>query len=431
MAMVNIVKDFNVVPPTTRPTAPVLGVNADRKFLQVINNATTGTVRAKFDQNFLVPANEIQVISFSGTPNSGTWTIKDWTGAATSSLTATASANDVQTALQALTAIGSGNCTVTGSMSAGFTVTFNGSLAQTPMPGLMSVVSSLEDTTNQATCVQLISWSAAPTAGTFKLQGSAGNKTTALNWNDNGTTIAAALNALPEINGGVASVTVGASTITVTFGSPLANQPVALLLVTDNTLTNNSTLVNAVQEYIVEPQPQQGTYQIGFETYNTVPLAYNANAATIKSALEALPSIGIGNVDVVGINLQSGFVLSFKGALGNQALPLIAIVDGGLHADVLQEPQKRFGDVIIQVSQPTPGVGPVAVTSAVTFSIPGVSPLSLTGSVALSQAGQAQVVDGTAIPSGTNMTLDHNVPIGSLFLISDTANVQVTVLEGI
>lgn len=55
-----------------------------------------------------------------------------------------------------------------------------------------------------------------------------------------------------------------------------------------------------------------GTFKITFDGQQTGALAFNASAATVKAALEALPNIGAGNVDVTGT-----WVIEFKGALAS------------------------------------------------------------------------------------------------------------------
>lgn len=77
--------------------------------------------------------NEVQTVTISGSPTGGTFTLT-FNGATTSAITAGASlplAATVQTALQALSTIGSGNALVTGSAGGPFTVTFAGALAAT------------------------------------------------------------------------------------------------------------------------------------------------------------------------------------------------------------------------------------------------------------------------------------------------------------
>ncbi len=75
----------------------------------------------------------VQEISFSGTPASGTWTLS-YNGNVSASLADNATSSDVQTALQALSGLGA--VTVTGSIGAGFVVTFTG--VTNPIPLLVA-----------------------------------------------------------------------------------------------------------------------------------------------------------------------------------------------------------------------------------------------------------------------------------------------------
>ncbi|MFO1493812.1 MAG: Calx-beta domain-containing protein [Lysobacterales bacterium] len=94
-------------------------------------------------------------------------------------------------------------------------------------------------------------------------------------------------------------------------------------------------------QLIVRDETDTASYTLTFNGQTTAPLT-SPNEATLQSALEALPSIGAGNVDVIGTG--SGFpiavaVVQFTGALANTNQPLIVssrpgvlvrpILDGG------------------------------------------------------------------------------------------------------
>jgi hypothetical protein len=59
-----------------------------------------------------------------------------------------------------------------------------------------------------------------------------------------------------------------------------------------------------------------GTFTITFGAQTTVALAWNATAAVVQAALEALSTIGIGNILVTKSGLV--YTLVFRGALGSQ-----------------------------------------------------------------------------------------------------------------
>jgi hypothetical protein len=69
--------------------------------------------------------------------------------------------------------------------------------------------------------------------------------------------------------------------------------------------------------------PTGGTFTLGNGTGNSPPLAWDANAATVQTALEALPGIGAGNVLVTG-DLSTSMYITFVGALGSRDVPVAA-----------------------------------------------------------------------------------------------------------
>lgn len=69
--------------------------------------------------------------------------------------------------------------------------------------------------------------------------------------------------------------------------------------------------------------PTGGTFVVSFGGSTSAAIAYNANAATLQAALEAMPSIGAGNVSVTGAS--SPWTITFRKSLGAQsnALPTL------------------------------------------------------------------------------------------------------------
>ncbi|WP_280244249.1 hypothetical protein [Nocardia abscessus] len=88
-----------------------------------------------------VASNEEQLVTITGSPTGGTWTLT-FQGATTTALAHNAAAAAVQSALQALSTIGTGNCTVTGAAGGPYTVEFVGDLAQLNLP-LMTATDAL------------------------------------------------------------------------------------------------------------------------------------------------------------------------------------------------------------------------------------------------------------------------------------------------
>jgi hypothetical protein len=79
------------------------------------------------------------------------------------------------------------------------------------------------------------------------------------------------------------------------------------------TVTPSGT--NAVQTVTTTGTPTGGTFTLTFEGRTTATIAYNASAAVVQAALEALPNIGTGNVLGGGGPLPTGVTLTFQNAL--------------------------------------------------------------------------------------------------------------------
>lgn len=110
-------------------------------------NASAATVQTALRSLISIPVtgagtNDVQTLTVTGSPTGGTFTIT-FGGQTTSAIAYNATAATVQTALQALSTIGSGNVTVTGSAGGPWTVTFGGQLGH--------ALESLETTTQSLT----------------------------------------------------------------------------------------------------------------------------------------------------------------------------------------------------------------------------------------------------------------------------------------
>lgn len=175
-----------------------------------------------------IQATEIQSISFSGEPDSGSFVL-NYGPYATSALDFDASASDVQTALRLLPGLIA--ITVTGSVAEGFLVTFTG------VAGDLDLLTVTDNTLEIAAVIeqQTIIPDNSAIDGTFKLN-YAGNPTSVLQYDASAATIQAALRLLA----GLESVTVDgdlvslSQTITVTFVG--VDGDAELLTVTDNTI---------------------------------------------------------------------------------------------------------------------------------------------------------------------------------------------------
>lgn len=89
--------------------------------------------------------------------------------------------------------------------------------------------------------------------------------------------------------------------------------------------TTAPSAVSEVQTMTISGTPSGGTYRLGYNDEFTAPIAYNANAAAITSALEALTGIGTGGVVVTG---TGPFTITFGGSLASLNVFLIEADDG-------------------------------------------------------------------------------------------------------
>jgi hypothetical protein len=90
--------------------------------------------------------NEVQTITITGAPTGGTFSLS-LSGQTTPALAFNASTAAVQSALQALSTIGAGNATVTGTAGSSYVVTFVSGLAATNVPAIVAVGSFTGGTT--------------------------------------------------------------------------------------------------------------------------------------------------------------------------------------------------------------------------------------------------------------------------------------------
>lgn len=74
----------------------------------------------------------------------------------------------------------------------------------------------------------------------------------------------------------------------------------SIFLVCDQAVTLKSGGTNAVQSLSITGSPTGGTFTITFGGHTTAAVAYDATAAAVQSALEALASVGTGGVSCSG-----------------------------------------------------------------------------------------------------------------------------------
>lgn len=90
------------------------------------------------------------------------------------------------------------------------------------------------------------------------------------------------------------------------------------------------TAVNEVQN-LVDTGATAGTFKLGFgDQVTPTAIAYNASAATIQAALEALSTIGTGNVVCAGGPLPTAVTATFQGRLAGVDVAMLYVVSPAL-----------------------------------------------------------------------------------------------------
>lgn len=276
---------------------------------------TAGTAGVNCVQSFAVPT-------------SAAGTVKVWLGDELGTFTVGDSAATVQTALQGMASIGSGNCSVAAATSGGYTtytVTFSGSLAATPIaPLIVHLISTKPVINTLTTGAHTGSYANARQSITIETDGAfgAGTGNTYTLTIDSETTgpialhattadIKAALEALTGVNEVTVTAVNNVATIEFTGveANAAQNQMTASVLTASGTITIVLTVTtgtagvavaNEVQTISLTGSPSGGTFTLTHDSNTTSGLAYNAAAATVQSALEGLTSIGAGNCTVTG-----------------------------------------------------------------------------------------------------------------------------------
>lgn len=92
------------------------------------------------------------------------------------------------------------------------------------------------------------------------------------------------------------------------------------LSATDGAFADAAVGTRERQTVTITGSPTGGTFTLTFNGQTTSALAYNAAAATVEAALEALSTIGQGNVQVTG-SAGGPFTVEFIGELADQNVP--------------------------------------------------------------------------------------------------------------
>lgn len=87
------------------------------------------------------------------------------------------------------------------------------------------------------------------------------------------------------------------------------------------------TATNEVQSLSITGTPTGGTFRLAFKSVSTANIAYNATAAAVQTALEAISTVGTGNILTGGGPLPgSPVTITFQGQLAGTNQPLLTVV---------------------------------------------------------------------------------------------------------
>jgi uncharacterized repeat protein (TIGR01451 family) len=304
--------------------------------------------------------NEVQTVTISG--GAGTFSLT-FNGQTTGALAFNATAAAVQTALAGLSSIGGVGGSVTVVAGGGvYTVTFGGTLAFTDVAsmtatgagGASAVVATVNDGVGPATITDVVPAALLGASYTATQSGGASGFTAAGSGSINDTLVAMPVGSSVTytLMGTVASCGSEVQTATVSGGA--------------------------------------GTFTLTFNGQTTVPLAFNATAAQVQTALAALPSIGGVGGTVTVVAGGGVYTVTFGGSL---ALTNVSQMTGA-----------GAGGAIVVVATATDGGCASTLVNTVVASVPaGVSDTNL----ANNSSTDTDAIAAVAAPSVGVPTLDQ------------------------
>lgn len=252
-------------------------------------------------------------VAISGAPTAGTFKL-GYGGQTTGTIDYNDDAAAVRTALEALTTIGTGNVIVT-AITGGFTVdiaNYTGTLSLVENSLTSATVASVAITNNHRTPtgsnIFAIVPASVPNNGTFTLN-YGGATTTALQYSASATDVQNALTALTPIGPGNATVTGSQGAFTVTIKATKRTLTATDTFMSMTTFTPGVSITETAPlaavtggsyALTVTGSPTGGSYTLTYNGKTTASIAYNADAATVRAALESLSTIGVGKVGVTG-----------------------------------------------------------------------------------------------------------------------------------
>lgn len=96
------------------------------------------------------------------------------------------------------------------------------------------------------------------------------------------------------------------------------------------TIQTNAAGTIGVQTVSITGTPTGGTFALGFDDQITAPIAYNAAASAVQTALQSLSSIGTKVTCSGGPLPGTAVTCTFSGSLITQTVPLLSQSGGGL-----------------------------------------------------------------------------------------------------
>lgn len=279
-------------------------------------------------------------------PVSAAGTFNLWCGgASTSAIAVGASAATVQSAIEGLSVIGSGNVSVAKTSDSNddtYVCTFQGTLAATQVALMTCVLTTSKPvvrTTRQGSStgtlvneIQTITFAdgwtfdGATYGSTYTLTHDS-QTTSAIDLRSTAATIQANLRALSTLEDNDVNVTASGNMLVIDFvlreGQTNQSQFVAgtisggilmsiTIPVASTAAVAASSAVNEIQVVTLTGSPTGGTFTITFDGQTTATIAYNASASTVLAALENLSNIDVGDVTVTG---TGPWTVTFAGAL--------------------------------------------------------------------------------------------------------------------
>lgn len=273
---------------------------------------------------------EVQTVVISGGPTGGYYllhfTDRDAKQQTTIPLAYNASGTDVQTALRSLQGLGSITIVTTGTSPAfTHTITFTG----VPNPAELTSTNAMTGGTPVVTHATTTAGSANVMRGAraLELDSDAAELTTL----QVPVTVSAETQYAVNI-WALADVPPAAGVITVELVDAIGGTVIkddkgmrntvhfnaADLTTSFKSLTALIANANEVQSVSLTGGPTGGTFTLTFDGQTTGAIAYNATAATVKTALEALSNIAVDDIATAGGPLPAAVTVTFQNALGNR-----------------------------------------------------------------------------------------------------------------